>query len=57
MCLRAREIVCYRLEDVGVASSGVVKPRSIDQGDGPRVKEKCRRFHVDGATLERITDS
>ena len=56
VCSRAREIVCDRLEDVGVASGGVVKPRRVDQGDGPPVEGKCGRFHVDGATLERIAN-
>lgn len=54
--LRAREIIRYGLEDVGIASGGVVKPRGIDQGDSPLIEEKCGRFHVDGATFKRITD-
>ena len=55
--LRVREIACYRLEDVGVASDGVVEPRSIDQGDSPPIEEKCGRFYVDGAAFKRITNS
>ena len=56
MSLRASEIVSDRLQDIGVASDGVVKSRSIDQGDSPPVEKKRGRLHVDGATFERIAD-
>ena len=50
-------MVCYRLEDVGLASGGVIKPRSIDQGHTLPIEGKCGRFYVNCTALERITDS